>query len=351
VPNLVATGTVVDIDWHPSGDYALLVTNAKKLVKYTAATQALEVVATLDSLNRVKFHPDGSFAYIVGYNFVSSAYQPRVWRFFHATGTTEAVTMGSAGMEMREVKFHPKGDRALIVGTIKVGSNYNNYVYRMEDPWTTPKKTYAYGFGQLTGLMWGHASANNYEGAEFAMMIEGWGSLSAHTYLEPLAADNIINANWPVSNGNGGRCEWQPDGDFGIVAATSTRMVYVFNKGAWRDWASAWGSIPNTCYSTSAVNFNFLGTRALVMSGTCLSAASIVEFRVAQGADYSTGTWHTQSIGGWTAAPWNGGSSTVQFAAWRPKTECEQGLVVAGPSSSTYAIVARFYDLNDPDCP
>jgi hypothetical protein len=82
-----------------------------------------------------------------------------------------------------------------------------------------------------------------------------------------------------------------------------------------------------------------------------LSKGAVAEFRVAQDKGFTDGTWVEQSLTGFTSAPWNGTSARLWQPAWRPHSECEEGIIVGGQNSTTFGIVARFQDSSDPDCP
>jgi hypothetical protein len=267
------------------------------------------------------------------------------------------------GLETLETLALPVGSgRALAVepGTARVGIAAHQtdsiaYLY-LWDPvsgLSSPK-----GFNAGAGvwdLMW--ASPDLHGGSAALLTTHGVNGKDSKTWF--LDTD-LVSAN-AVQNsfGNMGAATWRPDpqnggyGSYGIVSGWSTNKVYVYD-GSWTS-----GTFPSTIGSAvgpQGSDWKWDGSRALIVGRVIGNPAyaSVIEHRPT-GPGWSA-TFFDQSIQGFTSAPWSGNNSTQYLldVAWRPRTACDEGLIVGSDSGSsfnpTFGYVIRFYDLDDPAC-
>ncbi|MEZ4269492.1 MAG: hypothetical protein R3F39_24285 [Myxococcota bacterium] len=122
-------------------------------------------------------------------------------------------------------------------------------------------------------------------------------------------------------------------------------------------WTLATLPDTNTGASPNAIAWSPDGRRALIVgraSGNPLRAI-VVEHRPLDTVAFNSAAFVEMSVPGFDASPWFGNSNVhLQDVAWRPASDCAEGLIVASDTGSTFSpnfgIAIRFRDSDDAAC-
>ena len=346
VANLQFKDDFVDVAWRPDGSEALLITQAGTLVRYDPVTHELTQAADLKGTpSQVAWHPAGTFAYVAGRN----ADAPRLWRYEPGAGATVEPFLSTAGVRLASVSFHSDG-RVLVSGYSE--SPIISRLYVIAPPWD--KVTAQQAWGGWPGISDAAFAAKDplvYDGAEFVLTSEGYNGANSHVWLT--VQNSLLDSGWKAGFGNPGGIAWRPWGSLAVLVGTSSNVLYLFDQGTWDKVYTV-----DTGSNLSATAWNPDGTRLLILGrafGNPLKG-TVVEYRLFPGVGATSGIFVDQSIPGFGAAPYNANSNTyLRALAFRPGTDCEEGLVVGSDNgtswSPTFGLVLRFEDAVDPACP
>lgn len=184
----------------------------------------------------------------------------------------------------------------------------------------------------------------------YVKTVEGVNGTGSHDWL--VSTDVLLDTS-PAGFGNFGRGAWRPGGDCAVFGAWSTQnKVYAFAAGEW-----SYRSFSAPYFSAMSAAWNAAGTRLLAVGdagGGADLVGSVHEFRPA-GADCTTGTWVNQTIPDFGDAPWLGkGDTAFHHAAFRPHSDCTEGLIAAADNglsyNPTFGLAIRFHDTANPAC-
>jgi len=110
LPVKICNGNIFDIDWHPSGDYAMGMCPNATLAKYFPDNHVEYIPTPATGMTRaIEFSPDGSQALAVGFAGTAVLYH-------HGSNQVDDVAYGGDGYFMNDVAWHPSGSYALISG-------------------------------------------------------------------------------------------------------------------------------------------------------------------------------------------------------------------------------------------
>ncbi len=346
VANLQFKDDFVDVAWRPDGSEALLISQSGVLVRYDPALHELSSAASLGGTPaRVAWEPGGSFAYVAG----RDGDAPRLWRYVPGEGAKVEPFLATAGIRLASVSFHSDG-RALVSGYSE--SPVISRMYVIAPPWDKISVQQAWpGWPAVTDADWAPKDPLVYDGAEHVLTSEGYNGAASRTWLT--AQNTLLDNGWKPSFGNPGRIAWRPWGSLAVLVGTSSNVLYLFDQGAWDKVYTV-----DTGSNLASVAWNPDGTRAFIVGrafGNPLKG-TVVEYRLFPGVDATAGVFVDQSIPGFGAAPCNANSNTyLRALAFRPGTDCEEGLVVGSDNgtswSPTFGLVLRFEDAVDPACP
>ncbi len=348
VPNAWFKDDFVDVAWHPEGHYALLVSASRVVVRYDPDAQALQALTLVGSTGqvtptRVAFAASGD-AFVVGYDAGGFGHVLRV-----PDGADSLMDLPEAGQPARfiSIRFHGSGEYAMIAG--QSGTYSVNYLC-LFDPATGQTanfKGYNASAG-VTDLDW--VPEGVLPAGEAVLLVHGWNGVDAKLWYQ--VSNEVVPTPGSLSGyGNMGRLSWRPGGLYGLVAGTSSNVLYVFS-GTWdKAYLSGSGS------GILDVAFRPDGRRALVLGQPFGSPVvyHILEHRPT-GPAFSSSDFIPQHIANWGASPFFANSNTrLLAAAFRPKVRCDEGLIVGqDPSPSwnpSFGVVVRFRDTDARDCP
>lgn len=347
VSNIIAVGDLSRVRFHPSGAFALVLGAPNKVLRYDAEARALTSLGTLGtSLADLDVAPEGEFV-IVG----SDGADARLWvasldqagalvatPTAIPTGTPRAVTV-----EPPSFRAAPEVPARFVIGA--AGANDSiayAYLFDRESGLSAVR-----GFNTNAGLldlMWADPALQG--GSPHVVTSEGVNGAGSHTWV--LASDLVVTNGWSPGFGNGGRADWRPGGGYGLVTGWSSNKLYVFD-GAWE---LATLPVP-TGASPNAVRWRD-GRRALVV-GRVISSdpyAVVIEVRAGDTSAWPA-TFVDQSLRDFAEAPWFGNSSSMHLldVDWRPGVACDEGLIVGtAASAGGFGYAIRFHDSADEAC-
>ena len=345
VVNILAKGDLRKVRWHPDGSYALILGKDGQIIRYDANSQTLnEAITVPGTVADIEVDPAGAYFLVAGWN---KQEEGQLWRIPHTTGT--AFTLGDTTPvgQGKPVALAVSPDGSEWV----VGSRHTNnisYFFRWNP---TIGITKTKGFNASAGLSdiaW--TNPDIYGGTDTIISTHGVNGADSQSYL--LSTETVTDNGWKGSFGNAGGIDWRPGGSYALVAGWSSNKVYVFNGS----WTMATLPVP-TGASPQSVRWNAAGTRALIVGRVIGNPAYavVIEHRPGANASFDANTFIDASIPGFTAAPWNKKNGMVLWDSdWQPNAACEGGLIVGGHSGSsfspTFGTVIRFYNQDDPDC-
>jgi len=353
VPNIWVKGDFVDVAWHPSGDYAVIIGYSGDVVRFDPDVEPINALTLVGSTTgiapkRVDFAPSGH-AYIVGFDAEGNG---RIFKV--PDGGLSVSELVGAGQKARflSIKFTPDGSFALIAGQ---SSNYTiNYVctFDPETETTADYKGYSASAG-VNDFMW-VPGYDAFEGILGALLVHGYNGKDAHIWLELNKEINPANSG-TASFGNMGRCAYRAGTHYGLVAGTSSNVLYIYqgnvNLPSWeKAYLSDFGS------GVLDVAFRPDGGRALVLGRPWGSPLTLhIQEHRPKGDTFDDNDFIIQDLPDWDSSPWFATSSTFMVsAAFRPGAKCDQGLLVGDHpgtlSAPTYGTVVHFKDTDILDC-
>lgn len=344
--NLAALDDLKRVRWHPSGDFALILGVDGKVLRYDAGSPGVKLLTTLGKdVRDLDFAPSGKFVLILG---TDSGSLTRLWK--GDVGSDQTVTFSEDATTTlgTPVAIHAQnsGD------TFAIGSSTSTVTYLQL--WQNGKYVKTKAFSELVGLsdfMWTGAGKLAGMGSSDAIVTShGYNGADSRTWVND--SGDIIGNGWSPGFGNAGGASWRPDGTFGILTATSTNGVYVYD-GGWQ--MTTLSGVGNASVPLS-IDWRTSGTRALAVGNAPTNFAMIFEYRSGEVSGYVPGNWVNQSIQAFDKTPWFAGNGTALLdVAWRPGTLCDEGLIVGTDTSGNawspnYGLVLRFWDLDDGEC-
>ncbi|MCC6620967.1 MAG: hypothetical protein IT385_06915 [Deltaproteobacteria bacterium] len=347
VANILATGDLMRVRFHPSGAFALVLGRPNKILYYDAAARALSSLGTLGStLADLDVGPEGDFV-IVGKDGTTATLWVATVDDEGALATTPTtIPTGSPTI----VTVEPVAFRAdpTAASRFAIGAHGANdsigyaYLFGVEAG-LSPVKGFNTDAG-LMDLMW--ADPNITPGSSAIVTSEGINNRGSHTWV--LATDLVVTNGFSPAFGNAGGAHWRPGGAYGVVAGWSSNKLYVYD-GAWE-----MGTLPvPTGASPNAVRWRD-ARRALVVGRVIASPpyAVVIDVRAGDAAAWPA-TLVDQSIRDFDEAPWHGNASSMHLldVDWRPGVACDEGLIVGTPSSQgSFGYAIAFHDGADPAC-
>ncbi len=351
-------GDTVAVAFHPDGSYALVLERTDEVHVYDWATGTatrfdVRAAGRAVTLDDVLFSADGTTAWIVGYERVSSTDTGVVIAFSDAAyrrgdGVTSfsrlALSLGGerpTGIERpRAPSGGPGGDRPVLL----TQSGTSSYIARLRelDPIA----------GSFSGLFVARATSAGCDDLAFVdNEFGGWGLVLAcgTNGAEILYYTEIGGVGeWRLGTGGYGnvsRLDAHPRGAYALVANWSSDRLHRHAGGALAS-TSASPSLASGIYD---VSFSADGRFALVTGralGTSLRG-TVFEFRHDL---YSRSEITDVSIEGFALPPYSATSSTSLIdSAWRPG--CDGGLLVGGQSSPTsVGLVVEFQRVGGAAC-
>ncbi|MGB1699783.1 MAG: hypothetical protein ACPHRO_07510, partial [Nannocystaceae bacterium] len=330
---------MVGVAWHPSGDFALAVSSTGDVFHYDAATQAATVTATVSGTpSAIAASADGTAFAIVGADGTDGALWPVTVDASHQLTFELQQTLSAPAYA---IQTDPWTGTIAVVGRT---STYNTTWVDLWDPVQGVFDTKAFFAGAgVTGLMW--ADPLVAQGAHALLTTHGFNGADSRTWI--LDTDEVVTNNWSPGFGNAGGAGYRPSGGFGLVAGTSSNVVYVYSG----TWTSA--SLPGVGSASNLydVAWNGSGDRALLFGRAVGSPLQATVFILAQGASpsFDAGDLINASLANFDQSPYFGTSNTtLRDAAWRPNDACDGGLLVGGDTTRGWII--QFWDLDDDDC-
>jgi WD40 repeat protein len=337
IPHAIASGDLVDVDWHPSGDYALIGVNDGKILKVDASDWTVSQVAKPDDffLNKLAFNPDGTEALIVGCYGYCALGEGRIYRWDDSAGTVSLLDIGSLPAA-RAVEFAPDGSYAVVVTWIEEITDGILTV------WAFDSSLQGFGppaigrFGCPCDVSW------RPDGQEALITTCCSSSVQVIAYRpDAQSSDRLVDTGY---NGFGAASvDHHPLEGFGVVVDQSQNVYR---------WDGTWESVDLGSGWFYGIAFNSDGSRALLVSYASAPQGNLVgtvfEFLGDQGG-FSGSEFRDVSIPDFDSDPWMGDTSTKLAAvAFRPG-HCE-GLIVGGNVGGEPKIIARFIDTRGADC-
>ncbi len=344
----VLNNSIIDnlgrVRWHPSGAFALVLGTGGKLVRYDAGG-GVTLVDTLGvRVDDLDVAANGSFFMVVGMGGDSAG---RMWRVsvdgMMSLTVTEELTWSFG--EPRAIERNQNGTWAVgAYSTISI-----SFLYLWQDGLgITSTKGFNASAG-FTDLMWGDPLPL---ASEVVHTGHGWNGTDSRTYVQ--ATDSIVPNAWPGGFGNAGGAGWRPGGTYGYFTGSSSNKLYVYDGG----WMLHTLPGVGTAAGPQAIGWNAAGTRALIVGraiGPGLSA-TVIDHRAGTNVAFGVNDLVKQSIPNFDLTPWFGtGSSSLMGVDWRPNSACAEGLIAGTDNGTiqnpTFGLLVRFYDATDPDCP
>jgi len=351
VTNIIVTGDLTRVRWHPCGKFALVLGAGSDtpVLRYDAETFTIEQIAVLDgSVLDLDADPGGRFFLMVG---VAGDDTGAMWRA--TVGEEGQVTIQHEasipfGRDGVAIEAERDGSAWVVGSRSEVGGSSQNGLHL----WTEAEgftKSRVWAGGGLTDLMW--ISPALYSGSRAIVTSEGSFGSDSRSWV--LQTDMLVSNNFRASFGNPGGAAWRPGGGYGFVTGWTSNKVYVFDG----QWTSK--SLPGvgTAASPQAIGFHPSGQRALVVGSVIGSPleAVVIEHRPLGAAGHDPSAYLDASITGFEDTPWFGRSSMHLLSIdWRPHSRCDEGLIAGADTGSafspTFGTLARFYDPDDPTC-
>jgi hypothetical protein len=354
VPNILIVDDLRRVRWHPSGDMALILGVGGKVVRYDPVTKGISLALTLPGqATDLAAHPDGTHFLVVGNS--TDGKTPKVWRLDVDLETLDVTStelpLALTGTPAVVIHTRDETEMAFVVGTwTSGGGGYQNRVYLIDQDAIVNSRAYA-GSAGLQGVMWVPATSGLYATSPAVVTSEGINGKGFQTWI--LETNVQIPGTGTNSFGNAGRGAFRPGGSYGIVAGTSSNIVYVFTGG---DWQKTYLGT-NNGGSPTAVSWRPDGSRALVVAGSTGNPveAKVWDHRPSGPGGYNAATWTDVSIAGFGNPPYNGDfDSDLLDVDWRPGSLCDEGLMVGSDNGSSFSptlgLLVRFWDQDDPDC-
>lgn len=332
----------VAVAFHPDGSYAIVLERSDEVhvidwASGTATRFDLRVASRAISLDDILFSPDGSTAWIVGYERISSTDSGVIIRFDDAayrrgdglaSFTRLGVTLGGerpAGIELpRAASGGPASGHPILL----TQSGTSPYIARLRD---LDPATGAFGSFVLARATGAGCDDLTFVDNEFG----GWGILLAcgTNGAEILYYTDIAGVpEWRPGTGGFGnvsRTDAHPSAAYALIVNWSSDRLYRHATGA----LVPTGGSPSVASGIFDVSFSGDGRFGLITGralGTMLRG-TIYEYR----HDLYTRSEITDvSIDGFALAPYLGTTNTsLTDSAWRPG--CDGGLVVGGQLTPT----------------
>ena len=338
LPQMFTTGRLVDVAWHPDGDYALIVESSGKVLKVTAADWSVTQINDFGDfyITHLDFNPDGSEALIVGRFLSGNTDEGRVYRWDHATQQISDLTACSqAGILFRGVEFTADGSSAVIIG-------YNS----------TAHIVYAYEYDPVAQTTSTGGASNFWGPCDVSWRPDGLEALisvcendaEVIAYRPPAPWENrLLSTEYRGSNAYA--VDHHPVDSYGVVVDGIGQNALKYD-GVWTRVDLPSGN------TMAGIGFNSDGSRALLVGrarGSTL-VGTVQEFLGDRGT-FTINDFRDVSIPGFGASPWVGDNNTyLNAVAFRPGL-CE-GLIVGGHSAtgSRFAPIAHFTDIRGVDC-
>ncbi|MEZ4411082.1 MAG: hypothetical protein R3A52_32065 [Polyangiales bacterium] len=341
-----ALSAPVAVAWHPSGDYALILSYRDTVFRYDASTQAVTRVATAGSTvywRNLTFTPDGARALLLAYTVSGSTQQGRIYEWDHNTSTlTERMSERSATNYYDALVYNPEGTQAVLMSTLRSTTSTSSSTFTLwrydanGNRLTTPSPIARGILGQTAcnDVAWVRDGFGDPAFAVVCGVNTGGGYLITNIDGTPVIVANPTSSQ----TGNMAHITSRPQGDLAFAVGSSSSKLYRYRAGLWEV-----GFDRPQLNGISAVAFSDDGNRALAYGGQ----GRMYEYRY----DLYTASEITNVAIPIMAAPFNQPSQAfLNGVAWRPG--CDAGLAVGGQNnfSGTTAFVAYFRVLNGRRC-
>ncbi len=349
IANIAITDDLIKVVWAPNGAYAIvggrngdigIVKPGENLAKVGKVGTSLADLAIIE--------PSKGYFEVLVLDRTLGLVRVKPNATLDALETIETVAINSGSG--RALAVEP-GSARVAIAAHQTDSIAYLYLWDPVGGLSAPK-----GFNASAGIsdvMW--AAPSLHGGSAAIITTHGTNGRDSKTwYLDT----DLVTANAvPGSFGNMGAATWRPDpyndgyGVYGIVSGWSSNKLYVFNGS----WQSGTLPVPNAA-GPQGSDWKWDGSRALVVGRVIGNPAYAVVVEHRPTGPGWTATFFDQSIQGFLNPPWSGNSSSQYLldVAWRPRTACDEGLIVGSDSGSsfspTFGYVIRFYDLDDPAC-
>lgn len=334
-----ALAAPVAVDWHPSGNYALILSASNTVFRYDAATRAVSLVAMTASnvaWRDVVFTPDGARALLLANTTTGTGsgatVRGRLFVWDHATATlAERTAEASTTASYQSLRWSPDGRRAMLLT-----SGPSSMVLW---PYTAD--------GTRSGTPIGYGLSSGRACNDLAWVPDGFGDPALMVVCGTNGADilsvTMLDSGSPQVRslmlagqiGNVSRIAARPQGDVALTVGWSGQRLYRYRAGVW----SA-GFYAPMVIGAFGVSFSSDGARAVAFGG----AGRVYEYRYEL---FTTEDISDVRMGDLTMAPYMQPSGVqLNGMAWRPG--CHAGLAVGGSGSS--AFVAYFRVVNGVRC-
>ncbi len=351
--------------FHPSGDYALILSQYDTIHVYDWQSQTATPIAIGSNrkmqLFDIVFASDGSCAWIAATN-TQNGEEGLVLKFDDATyraltedsDLTESITNFTSSMSGKSAKaIAIPWDGSFPIVAYQSGQS-GNYIWTLRNfhPETGAFES-LYTSTNASAPAEDIAIVNNEFGSWGALVVGGASNAATRYYTE-LAGQGEWRSN--LGNlGNANRVESYPGGDYALVVSWSGRSVYRFKQGEFASYSEA----PRfSAMGIWNVSFQDGGRRALITGRASSngSAGTMLEYRhdlyACDNATAECGqnAIHDVSIWGFDSAPWLAQSNTyIMDTAFRPG--CDGGILVGSyNNSSNNGFLGEFQIENGDSC-
>jgi len=359
--------TAIRAAFHPSGDYALIISQYDTLHIYDWSTQtatAIELDTNQDLLlTDVVFKEDGSCAWITATD-ISGDPQGLILRFDD--------TLYRAQIESSDLSD---------VVTDFTSSITGQYAKAIALPWDGSAPVALFQSGESGFYIWSLRAFNAETGAfeglytsttagspgedltfvnnEFGtwgiLVVGGSSGADTHYYTELSNVGEWRSGPGNNNIGNANRVEAYPGGDYALVISGSGRAIYRFETGELGSYNDA---LRFSSLGIWNIKFQQEGQRALISGRASLSGSmgTMLEYRhdlfecSADSTDCGETAINNVSIPGFDAAPWQATSNSYIFdTAFRPG--CDGGILVGGyGGTSSSGFLGEFQIENGVSC-
>lgn len=342
IPQSLTKEALVDITWHPSGDYALIGDSSGKIIRVESSDFSVTQVADLVDfqLFHMDFNPDGSEALIVGCYFPCALGEGRIYRWHHNDESVTRVLSGTSIKVARGVEFSPDGSIALVATWLEEFPLGFLHVHEYESSTQNFPFVGLVSSGGPCDVSWRN------DGTEALIAICEY-SASVYAYDPSAPVGNRLTSTGYESHGSYAvAIDHHPIEGFGLVV-DSTHSIYKWD-GTWSNVDLQAGNI------LKSVAFSSDGSRALIVGRATLDSGNVsgtvYEFS-GSASSFTTSDFSDVSISGFGSPPWGGDENTYfEAIAFRPGL-CE-GLIVGrhGSTNDAFSPIARFTDSRGSDC-